>query len=68
LKLINKCKVESVAQGRATVLHVSHRAMQLMGVSVLKFFHTSSAVKLLSDNFICMHELVYFTGKFIVLA
>ena len=58
-----------MAQGRATVLlHVVHRAMQLMGVPVLKFFHASSAVKLLPDNFICMHELVYFAGEFIVLA
>jgi hypothetical protein len=42
--------------------------MQFMVVSVLQFFNSPSAVKLLSYNFICMYKLVYLSGKFIVLA
>jgi len=39
-----------------------------MVISVLQFFNSASPVKLLPYNFICMDELVYFSGKFIVLA
>ena len=59
--------ISRLALGRAAVVHFAIRLANFVDISVFDFFNTTATVEFFPDHFISLNELVYLSGKLVIL-